>query len=479
MHKTFSGRLLSLVFLLSTALLLADSAVAGKPLKPVKSVKRCGESQACDHCTISYIGRCTREGLQGPAEVLVLYPDGKARKVYSRFSNDQAQGIYLSIYPHSLYARATDEKEDYVTFNLLVPLENGSQLEFYGWPRSSSDHSDLNPEAWYEKPAGGKLDRTPLTTKEVLARIEASTYKQPSLKLPVLGGLLDGSHDLTATTTEGPGETLPPGTTSKPGAPMPDRVAPEKSAAPAVPVAAGGATTGERRVRSYNRTLVIPKGYDAVEDARLYTVNTNALGAPLWIVAQSREEAAQVGQKLYSFWSSFNNCLSAVYCWGEDGKPDPGFKILQLDFGWIAIVQAFRAGTDSTEKKASVFYAASAPSRQTAIDDVLADYRQRRDGTIIQSLRVGLVSRIDWARVEKKQREEEANKKGGGYLVFDASELNYKTSCDWASRGTTAKKWGNNEDPDVPRGKLEQDPACVSEYRPDEKLPPPVFKVLP
>ena len=451
-------------------LAIACFGLAHAAPRPAKTVKRCGELSACDECEIRYVGRCTSKGLQGQGEVLVIHPDGKRRKAFSTFANDESQGLYLNIYPTDYYAMpGTPPKHpDQVTFNLTVPLPNGQTSRVYGWRQTTDLDTVDAPTTWYFKASEeSALDPTPLTSDQVMARLQALPYKQPSLPLDVLKGLFDGSHTLMSTTSDGAATTS--------SAPVPERraVAPPVAppVGPAKPADAGTPSAGQRRIRSHGRTLLIPAGYDAVDDAHLHTVTAETLGAPMWIVGRDLDEARQVGNTLYGFYSRFNACLAGESCAGDDGVNLPVSQLLHLDFGWVAIVQAFQAGSSTSSRQSKVLFVAGAPSRQVAIDEVLDDYRENRGGTVIQTLRVGLVSRVDWARVENEVRARAAAVTDG-YWVPEMSELNYKTTCSWNERG-------NNEDPGVPRGSLEQDPACQVQYRPDEKMPPPVFKVSP
>lgn len=212
-----------------------------------------------------------------------------------------------------------------------------------------------------------------------------------------------------------------------------------------------------------NAVLRPPKGYEHLKPAQLYSISIDALGDPRWIVAGSKAEAMEIGTRFYGFYDRFNGCMA--------GCPET----IALDFGWVAIIQAFRPGIPGSRgdtRKFGVYVAYGAGSRQTAIDGVLAEYRQKSgaDGPIMQSLRVGLVSQLDWPRIEGA-----FNRIAKVGSIPNMEELNYKTFCNWGEVREADGRIGPNMDPMPLKGGVDGDPKCKTGYRPDEKLPPPVL----
>lgn len=198
--------------------------------------------------------------------------------------------------------------------------------------------------------------------------------------------------------------------------------------------------------------LKAPKGYEFLRPAHLYSLSIETLGDPRWIVAKSKAEAIDLGNRLFAFYDRFNTCLASC----ED--------TIALDFGWVAIIQAFRPGTGNSPKKFGVYVAYAATSRQAAIDKVLADYRARRgsEGPIAQSLRVGIVAELNWSKIAEKRDPE---------LIPGMDTLHYLTFCDWS------QEYGPNMNAEPTTGNVDRDPACVKYYQPEDKLPPPVLSV--
>lgn len=225
--------------------------------------------------------------------------------------------------------------------------------------------------------------------------------------------------------------------------------------------AAGGVSQG-LRLTPQGTTLQPPKGYEHIKPAQLYSISMNALGDPRWIVARSKTEAIQIGKRFYGWYDRFNDCLP---------NGCEGANPIAFDFGWVAIIQAFRPGDPNIRsrdtRKFGVYGVYAAGSRQAAINGALADYRAKRgsDGPIAQSIRVGLVSEINWPRVEAEFKESAVRNYG---LIPNMDELNYKTFCNWGDEST-------NMNPEPTTGDLDHDPKCKTLYRPDEKLPPPIL----
>lgn len=249
-------------------------------------------------------------------------------------------------------------------------------------------------------------------------------------------------------------------TTASSGLPV-ARPANSSTPAPAVaPSSSGLIKAGGLRLTPQGATLKAPKGYEHIKPAQLYTINIDALNDPRWIVARSKAEAVQIGQKpMYGFYSVFNSCMAGLY--------DRCRETIELDFGWMAFVTAtgFTETRGRKEQKIAAYVAYGAPSRQIAIDGALAEYRRNRgsDGVIAQQLTVGLVSELDWQAIEERNNRTGNNRMG---------ELNYKTICDWAPRV------GFNQNPEPTTGKIDGDPACKNnEDPPGQKLPlpPPVL----
>lgn len=239
-----------------------------------------------------------------------------------------------------------------------------------------------------------------------------------------------------------------------------------QAATPATPAGTGGTTPG-RNLTAKDVILRAPKGYEQIKPAQLYSISVDALGDPRWIVARSKAEAMEIGQRFYGFYDRFNSCM----------KGCPG--AVALDFGWVAIIQAFRPGDPNRSgdtRKFGVYVAYGASTRQAAIDGALAEYRANRgsDGPIAQSIRVGLVSEIDWPTVEAA-----FNRTAQVGSIPNMDELNYKTFCDWGNvritSGPIAGALGPNMNPEPTTGDLDRDPKCKSQYRSGEKLPLPVL----
>lgn len=244
-------------------------------------------------------------------------------------------------------------------------------------------------------------------------------------------------------------------------APAPQPVRQAAVPSPASPAPAPAGAPKARRLTT--GPLSPPKGYEHLKPAQMYSASVDALGQPMWIVARSKTEAKQIGERHYGFYSNFNGCMS--YC----------TDTIALDFGWVAIIQAFRPGNPNSRgdtRKFGVYVAYGAGSRQAAIDGALAEYRQRSgvDGPIMQSLRVGLVSELDWPRIEAA-----FNRIAKVGSIPNMDELNYKTVCDWGEVREADGRIGPNMDPMPLKGDVAQDPKCKIAYRPDEKLPPPVL----
>lgn len=207
------------------------------------------------------------------------------------------------------------------------------------------------------------------------------------------------------------------------------------------------------RITPKGTILHAPKGYEHIKPAQLYSIDIQALGDPRWIIARSKGEAIEIGKRFYSFYTDFNACL-AHGC--------KGLNPIEFDFGWVAIIQAFRPPIKPGDKREfGVYGAQAAPSRQAAINGALAEYRSKRgsDGPIIQSIRVGLVSEMNWPEIEASS--------GDG--IPHMGMLNYYTFCEWAGPG------GTNFNPEPTTGDLDNDPGCKTSYKPVEKLPPPVL----
>lgn len=250
-------------------------------------------------------------------------------------------------------------------------------------------------------------------------------------------------------------------------APAPVRqVAAPVTTPPAGPQVATPTAPG-RRLTPRDVMLKAPAGYAQIKPAQMYSISIDALGDPRWIVARSPAEAAQIGQRFYGFYDRFNGCLNVC----------PG--TIALDFGWVAIIQAFRPGDPNIlrdTRKFGVYVAYGAATRQGAIDGALAEYRANRgsDGPIMQSIRVGLVSEIDWPAVEAA-----FNRTAKVGSIPNMDELNYKTFCDWSNvpitQGPLRGALGPNMNPEPTTGNLDRDPKCTTQSRPGEKLPPPVL----
>ena len=233
--------------------------------------------------------------------------------------------------------------------------------------------------------------------------------------------------------------------------------------APVKPSVGSGSAVGGLRLTPKDAVLKPPKGYERIKPAQLYSISIDALGDPRWIVAGSKAEAMQIGNRHYGFYDRFNGCMS--YC----------TDTIALDFGWIAIIQAFRPGNPNQRgdtRKFGVYVAYGATSRQTAIDGALAEYRAKRgsDGPIAQSIRVGLVSQLNWPAIEAAFNQ---TAKVGSIPNMD--ELNYKTFCDWGDVREPDGTLGPNMNAEPTTGDLDRDPKCEKLYKADEKLPPPVL----
>lgn len=249
-------------------------------------------------------------------------------------------------------------------------------------------------------------------------------------------------------------------------APAPAPVRQAVAPSPAKPSDSVGLSQG-RRLTPGDVILKAPKGYEHLKPAQLYSTSVDALGQPMWIVARSKAEAIAIGNRHYGFYSNFNGCMA--------GCPDT----IALDFGWVAIIQAFRPGDPNSRgdtRKFGVYVAYGAGSRQAAIDGALAEYRAKRgsDGPIMQSIRVGLVSELDWPSIEAA-----FNRTASSGSIPNMEELNYKTFCDWGdvriTSGPLAGALGPNMNPEPTTGDLDRDPKCKTQYRPGEKLPLPVL----
>lgn len=243
--------------------------------------------------------------------------------------------------------------------------------------------------------------------------------------------------------------------------PGPRPMASQTEANPSPPNSSGSRLNAGGLMTPQGATLKVPKGYEQIKPAQLYTISINALNDPRWIVARSKAEAVQIGNKpMYGFYDTFKACMA--------GLRDDCRKTVELDFGWMAFVTAtgfYRAPAGHQEQKINAYVAYGAPSQQIAIDGALAEYRRNRasDGVVAQVLTVGLVSELDWQAIESM-----SNRSSGSYM----GHLNYKTVCDWApSRGF-------NQNPEPTTGKIDGDPACKKQEDPPGKrlpLPPPVL----
>ncbi|AOX99735.1 hypothetical protein BJP62_04245 [Jeongeupia sp. USM3] len=257
----------------------------------------------------------------------------------------------------------------------------------------------------------------------------------------------------------------PPSEASPAPAPAPAPAPVRQAAVPAPlkPSPEPAGTPQARRLTPKDGVLKAPKGYEHIKPAQMYSISIDALGDPRWIVAGSKAEAMQIGNRMYGFYDRFNGCMS--HC------PDT----IALDFGWVAIIQAFRPGNPNLRgdtRKFGVYVAYGATSRQTAIDGALAEYRAKRgsDGPIAQSIRVGLVSALDWPAIEA-----EFNRTAKVGSIPNMDELNYKTFCDWGNVREPDGRIGPNMNAEPTTGNLDRDPACRNDYRPGEKLPLPVL----
>ncbi|BCL75580.1 hypothetical protein JHS3_13160 [Jeongeupia sp. HS-3] len=242
-------------------------------------------------------------------------------------------------------------------------------------------------------------------------------------------------------------------------APTPAPVRQAAVPAPVKPSPEPAGTPQARRLTPKDAVLKAPKGYEHIKPAQMYSISIDALGDPRWIVAGSKAEAMQIGNRMYGFYDRFNGCMS--HC------PDT----IALEFGWVAIIQAFRPGNPNLRgdtRKFGVYVAYGATSRQTAIDGALAEYRAKRgsDGPIAQSIRVGLVSALDWPAIEAK-----FNRTAKVGSIPNMDELNYRTFCDWGNVREPDGRIGPNMNAEPTTGNLDQDPACRNDYRPGEKLP--------
>lgn len=234
-------------------------------------------------------------------------------------------------------------------------------------------------------------------------------------------------------------------------------------ASPVKPSPALAPTPQGRRLTPENAVLKPPKGYEHIKSAQLYTFDIGTLANPQWIVAKSKAEAIQIGERLYSGYGGFNDCMA--------GRRNDCLNHVELKFGWFAFITSARPGVNDI----GVYVGYAAPSRQAAIDGALSVYRENRanNGHVMQSLEVGLTSEINWSRIEQEQKESYSKKDKSGLVavMWKMNQLNYKTLCEWYGERS------RNTDPEPLKGTVDADPKCKKLYRPDEKMPEPVLTV--